>query len=97
MCEHCAENRQTPEEAAKEIQDCQLLLNDEQLEFAARVWCHLNDQDPDEKISHGADPGPDGVVLSVCLYSPRWTRIARDLKKHDLQMAAIQAAQRRAV
>ncbi|BAG41614.1 hypothetical protein [Ralstonia phage phiRSL1] len=57
-------------------------MNDKQLEVAARELCRIRGIDPDSSVAHGADPNPDGSVYGVLLYSPAWTRVAREVKAH---------------
>lgn len=55
-------------------------MNDKQLESAARRLCELRGIDPDYQVAHGADPGPDGFVPGVLLYSPAWMRAKREIE-----------------
>ena len=67
------------------------MLNDDQLEVAARIWCELAGLDPDEEVMHGADPDANGVVLAIALYSPRWKRVAQEIHHIDMVAEAIKA------
>ena len=58
------------------------MLNEEQIERAARNLCELRGIDPDAKVGHGADPSPDGFVSDVWLYSPAWTLAKREVIDH---------------
>ena len=62
---------------------------EDRIEIAARRYCELRGQDPDEEVSHGADPNADGFVYAVVCYSPRWTRVARHMTDHDLMTKAL--------
>ena len=65
-------------------------MNKKQLEAAARKYCEITGQDPDERVSHGADPGPGGLTPMILLHSPLWTRIAREIESHDALMQAVE-------
>lgn len=58
-------------------------LSEKKLELVARKFCVIQGQDPDELISHGADPDKNGAVKTVILYSPRWQRMLREIKPPD--------------
>lgn len=45
-------------------------------ERIARRLCELRKQDPDQWISHGADPDANGFVPAICLHSPLYKRVA---------------------
>lgn len=45
-------------------------------ERIARRYCELMGMDPDQLVSHGADPTGTGYVPAVLLRSPLWTRVA---------------------
>lgn len=64
-------------------------MTDQQLEKAAREYCRLTGENPDEQVGHGADANEYGVVPAVMLYSPRWTRVARHIKAHWLLQESI--------
>jgi hypothetical protein len=58
-------------------------MTDEQVEQVAREWCRLAGVDPDAMVGHGADPDSSGYVCAVWLHSPRWTRVAREVRERD--------------
>ena len=57
-------------------------MTDKQIEIAARRLCEIRGIDPDKRVSHGADPSPDGVICDVLLYSKAWQRAVREVKAH---------------
>ena len=60
------------------------MLNDYQLEQAARHYCHLMGLDPNEDVEHVHDDGRQmemhGVMADIIMISPRWTRHVRELQ-----------------
>lgn len=64
-------------------------MSDQQLESAARQYCRLTKQDPDEPVPHSAKPDARGFTPAVLLYSPRWKLVAEILRQHDLMDEAI--------
>lgn len=68
-------------------------LTEEQLEIAARKYCELAGVDPDKSVAHGADPDENGMVPAICLYSPQWKRVAREIAQHDAVRVCIAFAQ----
>jgi len=56
-------------------------MNNEKLEIAARKLCALRGIDPDELVTHGADPDPDGYCPAIAIKSKRWSRVAREIRK----------------
>ncbi len=50
------------------------------LEIIARRYCERMGLDPDDRVRHGADPDAHGFVVDVLLISPRWERVAREIK-----------------
>lgn len=67
-------------------------MTDAQLEVAAREYCKLLGVNPDETVCHGAEPDPNGIVLSVCLYSPRWQTLRNAIQRHEFLNEAIKFA-----
>jgi hypothetical protein len=57
-------------------------MNAAQLERAARRLCKLRGVDPEMRVAHGADPDHNGHIPCVLLYSPMWTRLAREVREH---------------
>ena len=49
-------------------------------EMVARGVCRTLGLDPDTLVGHGADPDEFGSVVSVWLSSPRWMRVAREVR-----------------
>lgn len=62
-------------------------------ELAARELCRLRGVDPDARVSHGADPSPDGSVIDIMMYSPAWTRVVREIIDADRTRAALAYAE----
>lgn len=59
-------------------------------ERIAKRWCELIGVDPYEMVQHGADPDPNtGYVPAICLSSPRWYRVAREVPEQLAWMKAI--------
>jgi hypothetical protein len=60
------------------------MLNDYQLEQAARHYCRLMALDPDEEVTHAHDDGRqmhlNGEIVDVIVISPRWTRHVREIQ-----------------
>ena len=54
-------------------------MTDDKTEEIARNLCKIRGIDPDERVSHAADPGPSGYVCDVMLYSPAWTRLVAEI------------------
>jgi hypothetical protein len=50
------------------------------VEAIARKLCAIRGQDPDAHIPHGADDDGSGFVPAILLYSPRWRRVAREVR-----------------
>lgn len=56
-------------------------MTPEHLERAARMVCRMRGLDPDERVGHGVDPSPGSDYVPDCMvYSPRWARVAREVK-----------------
>lgn len=68
------------------------LLPEQQLELAAREYCRLKGLNPDSQVRHDADPDENGCVVAVLLSSPRWMRVARAIREHDIMNEAIRLA-----
>ncbi len=64
-------------------------MTDQQKEAAARELCRLRGIDPDQRVAHGADPLPSGVVPMVCLYSPAWRLAVREIEAQERIEAAM--------
>jgi hypothetical protein len=59
-------------------------MSDQQLEKAAREYCNKKGLDPEEIIKHGVEPDYNGYIPDICLVTPRWKLVAREL--HELQL-----------
>ena len=70
------------------------MLNDKQLEAAARELCRLRRQDPDKTIWHGASPDESGCVPAVAICSQAWQLVAREIDAHEQLQAAIDFGRR---
>lgn len=69
-------------------------MNEAQIEIAARQLCKIRGIDPDERVMHGADPNPDGTVYAIALYSPAWTRAAREIEYQQQILEAYDLAKK---
>lgn len=56
-------------------------FNEARVEEIARNYCRLLDLDPDERVAHGADVAPGCVAPAILLYSPRWKRVAIEVRE----------------
>lgn len=65
-------------------------IDEPTLERLARRWCERMGIDPDATVAHGADPGPNGNVPMVQLYSPRWQRAVREIRPMLEVIAALE-------
>lgn len=54
-------------------------MTTEQLERAARHYCKLMGQDPEETVMTSPPPNPNGTVNAVAIYVPRWKLVAQNL------------------
>jgi len=63
-------------------------------EAQARKYCELTGLDPDQIIQHDPDPDGSGISLAILCYSPRWQRVTRKLRAHDLLNGALGEAKR---
>jgi len=54
-------------------------MTEQKIEYAARILCKIRGLDPDESVKHAADPSPSGYVCDICLISPRWRLVAREI------------------
>jgi hypothetical protein len=66
------------------------MLNDKQLEAAARKLCEIRGIAPDTRCPHGAAPDPvTGIAPAVLLYSPAWLLVADEIRHHEQIASAI--------
>jgi hypothetical protein len=60
------------------------MLNDAQLETAARRYCHLMALDPDEDVQYVHPDGKTmmmaGKKMEIIMTSPRWTRHVQEIQ-----------------
>ena len=70
------------------------MMTEKQIEVAARKFCEMLGLDPDARVGHGVDveDGYTGLVPAVAIYSPQWTRYAREIKRAAMMQDAIAAA-----
>lgn len=59
------------------------MLNDYQLEIAARRLCDLRGVDPDKQMCHGATSRDDGMTNLIAYYSPRWCLVAQEIRDFE--------------
>lgn len=73
-------------------------MKDADIERVAREWCRLAGVNPDETAQHGADPSPGtNIVPAILCYSPRWTRVAREVRSAAMMREAFEILESAAI
>jgi hypothetical protein len=65
-------------------------MDNKQVERVARRLCVIRGFNPDDMVPHSPDPDSSGVVYSILLYSPRWERVAREVRARMEMDAALE-------
>lgn len=59
------------------------MLNEQEIEIAARKYCELSGFDPDEKVGHGQH------FRHLLLWVPRWMIIAKSVREFDVMRESV--------
>ncbi|HSC07129.1 MAG TPA: hypothetical protein VLD59_09915 [Steroidobacteraceae bacterium] len=65
-------NGSHPAPAGRMLESLRTAHTDERLRAIVFEWCRLMNLDPWGSVAHSPEPGPDGSVPLVQLYSTRW-------------------------
>ena len=72
------------------------MMNETQLEIAAREYCRLAGIDPEKSVGTNPPPNRDGTINMVCIWVPAWKPVAemiaqQDLVRHCIDLANVTA------
>ena len=60
------------------------MMNNRQIEIAAREYCRLSNMDPDEKVEQQPPPIGNGTKEGAPVYWPRWKAVAERISQIDI-------------